>query len=192
MVGLSFTVKQNQRDLIRAAIQGDRGSTEALLLGILPRVRNLVRYLLRGDRGVDDASQEALVAILRGLPTFRGEGSFEAWSNRIVARSVFAWLRKHRQSQELVYSETPDLYAVPSEESLDGDSYESRVEVVRALDELSMDQRNVLILHHAVGMSMKEVAAELDIPLETARSRLRLGKSRLRKLLGQSDEGDES
>ena len=59
-------------------------------------MRNLVRYFVRGDAEVDDLAQESLVTILRGLPTYRGEGSVYSWSDRIVVRTVFAYLRKAR------------------------------------------------------------------------------------------------
>src|SRR5678815_3822343 len=58
---------------IAAAAAGDREASQQLCRDLLPRVRNLVRYLLRGDSRVDDVAQEALIAVLRGLATFRGE-----------------------------------------------------------------------------------------------------------------------
>src|SRR3954470_13400032 len=81
---------------VAAAARGDRAAAEALCRELLPRVRNLVRYLLRGDSRVDDVAQEALIAVLRGLGTFRGEGRFESWVDRVVARTTFATIRRIR------------------------------------------------------------------------------------------------
>src|SRR3954465_15534279 len=81
---------------ISAAAGGDRAAAEALCRALLPRVRNLVRYLLRGDSRVDDVAQEALIAVLRGLGTFRGDGRFESWVDRVVARTAFAVIRRIR------------------------------------------------------------------------------------------------
>jgi RNA polymerase sigma-70 factor (ECF subfamily) len=81
---------------ITAAASGDRTAAESLCRELLPRVRNLVRYLVRGDARVDDIAQEALIAVLRGLATYRGDGRFEAWVDRVVARSTFAALRRLR------------------------------------------------------------------------------------------------
>src|SRR5215831_8205918 len=81
---------------IAAAARGDRDAAEALCRELLPRVRNLVRYLLRGDARVDDVAQEALIAVLRGLGSFRGEGRFEAWVDRITARTAFASIKRIR------------------------------------------------------------------------------------------------
>ena len=77
------------RSTIDAAVRGDRRAAGSLLQERLPRVRNLVRYLVRGDDHVDDIAQQALLAILRGLPTFEGTGSFPAWCDRITAREAF-------------------------------------------------------------------------------------------------------
>jgi RNA polymerase sigma factor (sigma-70 family) len=51
------------------------------------------------------------------------------------------------------------------------------------LDELPDAQREALVLHHVLGMTVSEVADQLEAPQETVRSRLRLGKDRLRQLL---------
>jgi RNA polymerase sigma-70 factor (ECF subfamily) len=58
----------------------DRESLTAIATRLLPRVRNLIRYLIRGDQDVDDIAQGALLAVLRGLPSFRGQGSLESWA----------------------------------------------------------------------------------------------------------------
>lgn len=62
------------------------------------------------------------------------------------------------------------------------DVYAQRRAAVRLLDGLPDDQRHVLVLHHVLGLSVPEIADELAIPFETARSRLRLGMTRLRAL----------
>ncbi|MET0342525.1 MAG: RNA polymerase sigma factor [Polyangiales bacterium] len=174
------------RALVEAANQGDRRAAAALVTLLLPRVRNLVRYLMRGDADVDDIAQEALVTILRGLPGYRGEGTVTAWSDRIVARSVFAHLRRSRASVRMHVEYTPDLVPVPPGESAHG--FLGRRQLARALDVLPEDQRVVLVMHHAMGLSVREIAEEIEIPFETVRSRLRLGMARLRSAVADDDE----
>jgi RNA polymerase sigma-70 factor (ECF subfamily) len=169
-----------------AAARGDRAAAEALLAELLPRVRNLVRYLVRGDRDVDDIAQEALIAIARGLAGYRGEGTITAWADRIAARATFAYLRRERRA---VGYDDPgaDLASVPHPG--DGpDQYAERRQLVRLLDQLPDDQRHALVLHHAMGLSVPEIAESLGISAETVRSRLRLGKGKLRALGGIQDE----
>jgi len=170
---------------ITAAVGGDRAAAESLCRELLPRVRNLARYLLRGDARVDDVAQEALIAVLRGLATFRGDGRFESWVDRIVARTAFAAIRRIRaQTQPGEHAAVDDA---PGADDGDGrDRYALRRELAEALDRLPQDQRESLVLHFAVGMTVPEIAEAVAAPIETVRSRLRLGKAALRGALGAS------
>ena len=172
--------------LVEAAVRGDRSAAERLVRGLLPRVRNLVRYFVRGDAEVDDLAQEALVIILRGLPSYRGEGSVTSWADRIVVRTVFAHLRRARAAERSHVEYTPDLVPVPPGESAHG--FLARRRAIRALDELPHEQRAVLVMHHVMGMSVREIADELAVAFETVRSRLRLGMARLRGAMDGDDE----
>jgi RNA polymerase sigma-70 factor (ECF subfamily) len=169
----------------RAAAGGDRGAAEQLLRALLPRVRNLVRYLVRSDHEVDDLAQEALVNILRGLGSFRGEGSLGAWADRIVVRTVFAHLRRQRARDQPLVEYTPEI--LPAAEP-PHPMFMARRRALEALDQVPDDQRKVLVLHHVVGLSVSDIAGELTVPFETVRSRLRLGMARLRSALGVHDE----
>lgn len=171
---------------VEAAARGDRAAAEALLTELLPRVRNLVRYLVRGDRDVDDIAQEALIAIARGLAGYRGEGTLAAWADRIAARTTFAYLRRERRAPGHDAGGA-DLTSVPHPD--DGpDHYAERRQLVRLLDQIPDDQRHALVLHHAMGMSVPELAEALAVSAETVRSRLRLGKAKLRALTGATGE----
>lgn len=163
-----------------AAVQGDREALESLVTELLPRVRNLVRYLVRGDADVDDIAQEALVAVIRGLPSHRGDGTLHAWADRVTARAAFAYLRSARRKGSHVDAGA-DLAAVPDDRDRP-DEYAARRKAVDLLDQLPGEQRQALVMHHVLGLSVPEIAQELGVPFETVRSRLRLGMSKLRAL----------
>ncbi|HET9623760.1 MAG TPA: sigma-70 family RNA polymerase sigma factor [Kofleriaceae bacterium] len=171
---------------VAAAAAGDRGAAEALCRALLPRVRNLVRYLLRGDARVDDVAQEALIAVLRGLGSFRGEGRFEAWVDRVVARTTFAVIRRIRAETQ-PGAEPVDGDAGAHDRASFDDGYALRRELAEALDRLPGEQREALVLHFALEMTVPEIAEAAAAPIETVRSRLRLGKAALREALGGSD-----
>ena len=176
---------------ILAAIQGEREATGALLVELLPRVRNLVRYLVRGDADVEDIAQEALIALVRGLPSYRAEGRFQSWADRVVARTTFAWLKRSR-GREAHHADAPvELVAVPSEDALP-DEYVHRRHMMTLMDRLSNEQRHALVLHHVLELSVPEISSELGIPFETVRSRLRLGRTNLRALATAEDGGGEA
>src|SRR5262249_800201 len=115
---------------VRAAQEGDEDALRELLLGVLPRVRNLVRYLVPGDMEGDDLAQEALVSVIRGLPQFRGDGAFESWVDRIVARSVFAVLRARKLRTDRV----ADLILITEER----DAFFERRYAVELLDRIPL------------------------------------------------------
>jgi RNA polymerase sigma-70 factor, ECF subfamily len=164
---------------IASAAAGDQIAAQSLCRELLPRVRNLVRYLVRGDARVDDIAQEALIAVLRGLRTYRGEGRFEAWVDRVVARSTFATLRRIRAETQPGAQDVAERERDPVESS----AYEDRRELAAALDRLPPDQRQALIMHFSVGMTIPEIAEAVAAPFETVRSRLRLAKAALRDTL---------
>lgn len=174
---------------VQAAIQGGREATESLLLELLPRVRNLVRYLVRGDGDVEDIAQESLIALIRGLPSYRGEGSFQSWVDRVVARTAFAWLKRVRGTEARRGEESLELVSVLSEDA-PPDEYVHRRRMAMLLDRLPYEQRHAMVLHHVLGMSVPEVSDELGIPFETIRSRLRVGRAALRALV-TGEEGGE-
>jgi RNA polymerase sigma-70 factor (ECF subfamily) len=169
---------------VRAAAQGDRRAQESILAEHLPRMRNLVRYFLRGDADVDDAAQRALCEVVRSLGTYRGDAPLRAWIDRITARVALQTARKQRAQAKLHTQLDPDL---PAAVGADAERYALRRRAVLSLDQLPEEQRTAVVLHHVLGLSMPELAAELDIPFETARSRLRLGMEKLRSALRAGD-----
>jgi len=172
---------------IEAAAAGDRAAAQALLLELLPRVRNLVRYLCRGDSEVDDMAQLALVEILRSLRTYRNEGSLHGWVDRITVRVTLRRLKQRRADEQRREASLPELRAVSSKPA-QPDEHTLRRQTVRVLDVLPTEQREAIVLHHVVGLSVPELAAELSIPFETARSRLRLGMEKLREQLAKNPD----
>jgi RNA polymerase sigma-70 factor, ECF subfamily len=164
----------------------EREAMEAQLMDLLPRVRNLVRYLVRGDTDVEDISQEALIALLHGLPTYRGDGLLRSWADRVVARTAFAWVKRKRGSRAPRINTPAELGTVASEDT-PLDEHLHRQHVVMLMDRLPTKQRNALVLHHVLEMSVPEIAMELGVPVETVRSRLRLGRASLRAMAAREE-----
>lgn len=166
---------------IARAAAGDRRAADAIVRELLPRVRNLVRYLVRGDADVDDMAQISLVAVLRGLHTFRGEGSFTAWTDRIVVRESLAYVKRRRARDAERREFAAEVRIVDGTRS--SEAYVMRRQLVAALDQLPEEQREAIVLHHVLGLSVPEIADELGTPFETTRSRLRLGMAKLRTVI---------
>ena len=165
---------------IAAAARGDRAAASALLTELLPRTRNLVRFLLRGDVEVDDFTQNALIEVLRALASFRGESTLTTWADRITVRTVLRQLGRQKREREQQYGSEPELRSLHAVFA-DAEDYAARRQLAQVLDGLPDAQRQALVLHHVVGMSVPELAEELGVSFDTAKSRLRLGMDRLRK-----------
>jgi RNA polymerase sigma-70 factor (ECF subfamily) len=136
---------------------------------------------MRGDADADDVAQDALSLAYRKLGSYKGEGKFSSWVDRIVVRSAFAHLRRTKARQEVRVEEVEEAEALPGENG--SSDYLARRRLVAALDVLQEDQRIALVMHHVLEMSVPEIAAEVSAPEETVRSRLRLGRARVRSLM---------
>jgi RNA polymerase sigma-70 factor (ECF subfamily) len=172
-------------ELLETARGGDRRAVERLLTRVLPRVRNLARYLVRSDSDADDVAQEALAIVYRKLDSYTGEGAFQAWVDRIVVRAAFAHHRRVKARQEGTLAPTAAEPSAPAPEA--SSDFLARRRMAAALDTLPEEQRLALVMHHVLELSVPEIAAEVSAPEETVRSRLRLGRERLRSKI--SEEG---
>ena len=169
---------------VRAAADGQRSAVASLLREHLPRIRNLVRYLVHGDQDVDDFAQEAMLAVIMGIASYRGDGPIAAWIDRVVAHTTITELRKRKVARRMD-PVGPALELVPHPDSVShADEYLASRRAVQLLDRLPAEQRHALVLHFVLGMSVPEIAEELARPPETVRSRLRIGMERLRALAG--------
>ncbi len=73
-------------------------SDAEIVESLAPRVRRIAGSLLRNDHDADDASQVALLELVRALPTYRGEGTIEAFCDRVVVRTSIRIARARRLS----------------------------------------------------------------------------------------------
>jgi RNA polymerase sigma-70 factor (ECF subfamily) len=173
---------------VARAKSGDAEAIHSLLVELIPRVRNLIRYLVRSDAETDDFTQDALIVVLRDLATYRGEGTLYRWADRVVARVTIRRLRSERARAVVELRPQPQ----DVEPTCSSDELLLRRAVVRLLDRLPFEQRHALVLHHVLEMTVSEIAKELDTPVETIRSRLRLARNKLRQFGFAVDRKDET
>jgi RNA polymerase sigma-70 factor (ECF subfamily) len=171
---------------VSAAVGGDERAMQALVHRLLPRVRNAVRYLVRGDE-IDDLVQDVMVTMIERLDSFEGRGRFEAWVDGISLRVTLSRMRKVRS---LDRRSSPLSDAAPALDAPNraGQAYATSRQLVGALDRLSDSQRSAVVMHHVFGLTVPEIAGELEVPLETVRTRLRDGMGQLRAHLRVQSE----
>jgi RNA polymerase sigma-70 factor (ECF subfamily) len=169
--------------LVREAAAGRRESLVRLLSSVAPPVTATIRVLLgAGHPDLEDAVQETLVAVAASLERFRGESSFLHYARRIAVRTALALRRadaKGRRGLALVaatQASAADWRPEPS-----AAEREQRVAIfVKLLDELPEGQAECLAYRVLLEYPLPRIAAELGVPINTVRSRVRLARDHLR------------
>jgi len=159
---------------------GDREALEQLLRSVRPALHRYVRRLA-GDVDADDVVQDVLVSIARNVVWLIEPRVFRPWAFRIASRAAFSHLRRVRRRG---VEETDDalLASLPAPE---GPPDNERLAELLDGDVLSPASRAVLVLHFQEEMQLDEVAAVLEIPIGTVKSRLAYGLKTLRRYLAE-------
>lgn len=145
-----------------------------------------------------DATQDALIAIARGIRTFDGRASFSTWSHRVATNACLDELRRRARRP------TPGLPAELNSDGGHGPPHElaassagveglaDRMVIDAALAELPQDFRIALVLRDICDLDYAEIATVLDLPPGTVRSRIARGRSQLARLLERWNQTDAS
>lgn len=152
-----------------------------------------VAYRLAGNHDeAQDLVQEVLLKVQRGLATYK-PGSLEGWLARITTN---AWLdrgRRRSRRPTVALPEEPDL-VLPASSSAEEALAEAALpeHLQRALAGLSPEFRAPVVLCDVVGWPYDEIAAHLDVPVGTVRSRIHRGRAQLRTaVLAEDPEAAE-
>ena len=164
-----------QTELVEQARRGDREAFSVLAGMAVDRLYGIARLVLRDAELAEDATQEALVRAWRDLPSLRDVERFDAWLYRLIVRAC-ADVGRHRRRWR---AEVTVLHSEPAEPDRTSELAD-RDQLERGLNRLTDAQRTILILNFYVGMSPRETADALDIPLGTAKSRLHYAIEALR------------
>lgn len=153
--------------LLPRAQAGDELAMNQLLTGIVPYVARLCRSITHDDGA--DATQEALLAVYRGLHTLREPAAFYGWVRSVTIREAVRTVKR-------VGVEGPYQRAEPGQEVNPLDT----VHISDVLDRLSTSHREILMLR-AYGLNEEEMARLLSLPVGTIRSRLHRARLRFRE-----------
>jgi RNA polymerase sigma-70 factor (ECF subfamily) len=145
---------------------------------------NLARWLVRNDHDAQDVVQEAYLRALRFVGGFRG-GNPRAWLLAIVRNEAFTWLRRNRGSDPPAEFDE-SLHGPDTEETgLEADALKRAdgAMIQAALEELSDEFREVIVMRDIEGLSYKEIANAADVPIGTVMSRLARARQKLARSL---------
>lgn len=169
-------------------MQSIRGQEQLdeLYLAAYPRLVRVVGVIAGDRQEAEEAVQEAFVRLLSRWDSVRRYDDPEAWVRKVAVRQLSNRRRKLRNGRAaLARAAASSAPAAQSEPGPDGDLVDLR----RALARLPLEQRQALVLHHLVGLDVRSVAAELDVPVGTVKARLSRGRAALAPLL-QEDTRD--
>jgi RNA polymerase sigma-70 factor (ECF subfamily) len=162
-----------ERSLVDSARRGDRIAFGELAMALGDRLLAVAHRILRDRDLAGDVTQEALVKIWQELPRLRDVDRFEGWAYRVLVNACRDEVRKRRPANL-------DLLEIDGWMPDASVSVSDRDQLERAFVHLSADQRSVVILHYYLDQSVAEIAAVVDVPVGTVRSRLHYAKRALR------------
>jgi RNA polymerase sigma-70 factor (ECF subfamily) len=170
------------RTLVELAISGDEDAYAGLMAIAGDRLVAIAYRILRDVDQAEDAVQVALVNAWRDLPTLRDPARFEAWLTRILVRACYAEAGRGRR-----WKANMRVLPIDIPTSDPTSSVADRDRLDRGFRRLPTDQRAIVVLHHYLGWSQAEIAASLDVPLGTVKSRLFYATNALRAAIEADD-----
>jgi RNA polymerase sigma factor (sigma-70 family) len=167
-------------------------------------IRPLYRYAYRWTGDVDlaeDLVQETLTRLFTELPRLREIDMLRPWAARVMYRIFVDWLRRAHRSPVLFVGRSGTTGTVLDDDDEDIAAADEawdpaelterafeRERIVAAWPRLHLQHRVVLSLHEIEGYSLEEVAAIIEAPLGTAKSRLHRARRHLRELLSEGTD----
>ncbi len=173
-------------DLIKGLQAGRPEAFERLVREHGDRIFRFVKRLV-GERWAEDVTQEVLVRVHRSIGTYRPSGRFESWLFTIANNLSIDHLRRERpRGPAPAGDEAPTMERFPSgqpEPSEAMEEGERRRAILKAVERLPVEQRQVFLLREEGGLSFKEIAGIVGCPLNTALGRMHYAMERLRRSL---------
>jgi len=172
--------KLTDQQLVERVQKGDKKAFDLLVMKYQQRIVNLVSRFVRNPADALDVTQDAFIKAYRALPKFRGDSAFYTWMYRIAvntAKNYLAVQARRPLDIEQDISEIEQIegdhalkeYATP-EHMILRDEIQSTV--IKAIEDLPEDLRIAITLREVEGLSYEDIAAAMDCPIGTVRSRI--------------------
>jgi RNA polymerase sigma-70 factor, ECF subfamily len=179
---VTFISPANEAELVIRAQNGDRNAFSELVRTHSQGVLNVIYRMCGSMQVAEDAAQEAFIQAWMELSSYRPKSSLRNWLYRIAVNTAIDMLRKEKRILPGAVEDMflTDAQAGPEATFLSGEQTELVQEAISTLPDAS---RAVLILREYEGLSYKEIADSLDIPVGTVMSRLNYARKLLKEKL---------
>lgn len=164
--------------LVERARHGDRDALELLLHRHADRIHAVCRRIVNDPHDALDATQEAMIAVVRGIRHFDGTARFTTWCYRVATNAALDELRRARRRPRPL-DDPPN----PGDARDATGGVDARIHIDAALATLPSEFRVAVVLRDLCDLDYAEIAAVLDIPPGTVRSRIARGRAALRAAL---------
>lgn len=182
----------SDQELVRAAQGGDRAALDRLLRAHQERIHAVCRRITGNDTDALDATQEALLAVVRGLPRFDHRAKFSTWVYRIATNTCLDELRRRRRRPVVgLPDHDGQAFDPPSADAPVDQRVGDRLLVDDALAALPVEFRAAVVLRDLCQLDYAEISEVLDIPAGTVRSRIARGRAQLADRIGNRTAADE-
>ncbi len=167
-------------ELVQRVQKGDKSAFDLLVLKYQHRIVKLVSQYVREPADALDVTQEAFFKAYRALPKFRGDSAFYTWLYRIAintAKNQLVYMSRrplevgleNDNGEQIELQEMQKTMETPERLLL---TNEIRETIIDSIDKLPDDLRTAITLREVEGMSYVEIAAAMDCPIGTVRSRI--------------------
>ncbi|MBI5093703.1 MAG: RNA polymerase sigma factor [Candidatus Hydrogenedentes bacterium] len=160
--------------LVLRAQTGDSDAMGRLVERWQPRLWAFARVLTGDDEGAWDVMQEVWVAVIGGLPRLEDPARFRPWIFRIVRYKAADRIRSNQRQRKLLRERAANPGQVTTA---------AANEVRELLSAMPEQDGSLLALHYLEGVDYEELAAILDVPLGTVKSRLYKARQEFKKML---------
>lgn len=177
------------------ARSGDRAAMEALYRAFERPVYTLARRITGSTEDAAEILQETFLEVLRSLSRLRNDAALGAWMRKVTTSKALMrvrGLRKHPDRRRSGESLGPDLEAIELRPLAKLEPPESRIDLERALAELSSTARTVVWLHDVEGMTHAEIGELMGRSTSFSKSQLARAHARLRQSLGNLEHSSEA
>ena len=173
---------------VERTLAGDRDAYRILVERHSQNVYRLAYRMAGNSHDAEEIVQEAFLRGYQKLKQFAGQANFGTWVYRIAANYAIDRLRQLGARQRLATGAAQEQTETVSDALSDTIKLAQRETVRRALAELPEEQKHTLVLAYFEGLTQSEIAAKLNAPLGTIKTRMRSGMIKLRALLGSQLE----
>ena len=165
---------QSDEALVVAGRNGDVAALDALFTRFANMVHGLAFRLVGSDSEVDDIVQDAFVEALTHLYRLEEPAAFRGWLKSIVVRTTCKRLRRRRLLNRLGLRrpEPIELDSLPIAGGAPPEVVAELRLIFSLIDELPVQERVALVLHRVEGMTLPEVAEQMQLSLTTVKRRI--------------------